>query len=261
MTRFDPTKSAAFLADAHLRRIPFANLSGPHAPKTISEAYEVQEELCKIWRDVYGEVSGLKIATTTKVMQELMGIDHPCGGFIFENRIHTSPATLSSKEFIHPMLECELAVRLRRDILSEGATLTPTDVRTAVGQAMAVFEIIEDRAADYSECDARSLIADNAWNAGVVCSTPVDVGADMDLNGLVGRLQVNGERQSEGLTDDPMGALAWVANLAIERGRPLRRGMTVITGSVIATLPIKPGDYFQFTLDQIGCTKVAMELS
>ena len=34
----------------------------------------------------------MKIATTTKVMQELMGIDRPTSGMIFARRIHASPA-------------------------------------------------------------------------------------------------------------------------------------------------------------------------
>ena len=37
-----------------------------------------------------------------------------------------------------------------------------------------------------------------------------------------------------------MGALAWVANLAADRGRPMTAGMVVITGSVITTVDIAP---------------------
>ena len=49
-----------------------------------------------------------------------------------------------------------------------------------------------------------------------------------------------------------MGALAWVANLAASRGRPLKAGMVVITGSVIPTLPIAPGETFAFALGPFG---------
>ena len=54
-----------------------------------------------------------------------------------------------------------------------------------------------------------------------------------------------------------MGALAWVANLAVERGRPLEAGMVVITGSVIATLPIAAGERFVFEIDGLGRTELA----
>ena len=66
--------------------------------------------------------------------------------------------------------------------------------------------------------------------------------AGFDLNGITGRLSRNGKEELSGKTDDPMGALAWVANLAAERGRPLKAGMVVITGSVVPTIDIGIGD-------------------
>ena len=55
-----------------------------------------------------------------------------------------------------------------------------------------------------------------------------------------------------GRTDDPLGALAWLANLAIERGRPIESGMLVITGSVVTTVDIAPGERLDFGLDGVG---------
>ena len=63
----------------------------------------------------------------------------------------------------------------------------------------------------------------------------------------------------EGRTDDPLGALAWCAALALERGRPLRAGMIVITGSVIPTFKVAGGDRIRFAVDGIG--EVAAELA
>jgi 2-keto-4-pentenoate hydratase len=51
-----------------------------------------------------------------------------------------------------------------------------------------------------------------------------------------------------------MGALAWLANNAVECGRPLGAGMVVITGSVIPTVDIAPGERLDFTLDGVGET-------
>ena len=53
------------------------------------------------------------------------------------------------------------------------------------------------------------------------------------------------------------GALAWIANLAADRGRPLEAGQVVITGSVIPTLPIAPGETFRFELDGIGSVEMS----
>ena len=112
--------------------------------------------------------AGRKIATTTKVMQQLMGIDHPCGGMIFASRVHRSPASIRKADFVNVRIECELAVRLGRDLPKEPQPYTRESVRRRRAEIMAAFELIEDRHADYKTCKALSLIADNAWNGGIV---------------------------------------------------------------------------------------------
>lgn len=258
MAPFDPRAAAQFIADAHERKADYCNLPGALEPPTIADAYAGQAALAELWSAKYGPVVGRKIATTTKVMQDLMGIDHPCGGMIFERRVHASPATLKADDYIHVMVECELAVRVSRDLDGPAGSHSAASVRPAVGQMMAAFELIEDRNAVYKECDARTLIVDGAWNAGIVIGAARAVPADMELNGLQGRLTVNGALRDEGKTDDPMGALAWVANLACEHGQPLRQGMVVITGSVLATLAIAPGEEFHFALDGVGETHMTL---
>jgi len=259
MADFDPVPAAQFIADAHRSRSPFENLKGTLAPSNFDEAYAVQEALSEIWKTDFGPVVGLKIATTTKVMQELMGIDHPCGGMIYKNRIHSSPASLKASDFMHMVIECELAVVLNADLTGQSSPYTAADVRPAVSEAMAVFELIEDRNAVYKDCEALTLTADNSWNTGIVAAQRVPVPADLELNGLAGKLLVDGAIRSEGPTDDPMGALAWIANHAVDRGRPLRKGMFVITGSVVATLPILPGEHFRFELENIGTCELTLE--
>jgi 2-keto-4-pentenoate hydratase len=252
MASFDPKAAAQAIAAQHAERRNFANLTGHLAPPSIADAYAAQEALAQIWTEERGAVAGLKIATTTKVMQALMGIDHPCGGMIFEKRMHASPAKLKAGDYIHVMVECELAVRLARDLDGPAGSHTAENVRDAVGDLMAAFELIEDRNAVYKETDVRTLIADDAWNAGIVTGLPRRLPVRFDLDGLKGQLTVDGQLRDEGLTDRPMEALAWIANLAAERGRPARKGMVIITGSLVATLPIATGETFKFEIDGIG---------
>ena len=58
------------------------------------------------------------------------------------------------------MVECELAVRVSRDLDGPAGSHTAASVRPAVGEIMAAFELIEDRNAVYKDCDARTLIVD-----------------------------------------------------------------------------------------------------
>jgi 2-keto-4-pentenoate hydratase len=255
---FDAAKAATFVADAHRNRAAYRNLPDDIAPKTIADAYAAQEELRKLWEPSLGPVAGLKIATTTKVMQQLMGIDHPCGGMIYAKRIQASPARLHKADFMNVVVECELAVRLAKDLPKSEVPYTRDMVRAAIGAVMPAFELIEDRHAVYKETSAASLIADNAWNGGIVLGPEHPLPAALELDGLAGVLEIDGKESKKGKTDDPLGALAWVANLAVERGRPMTAGMVVITGSCIPTLPIADGQTFSFSIDGLGLGAVTM---
>jgi 2-keto-4-pentenoate hydratase len=249
--------AALYLDQAHRTRARYQNLPGEIAPATLPDAYAVQEALCRSWEGRLGPIAGLKIATTTKVMQALMGIDHPCGGMIFASRVHTSPASIVKSDYGNVRLESERAVRLGRDLPGRDTPYTGADVRDAVSEVMAAFELIEDRFADYKSTKALSLIADNAWNGGIVIGEPIRAG-DRNLDGLAGRLIRNGLEVGTGKTDDPLGALAWLANLAIERGRPMEAGMVVITGSVMPPADVTPGERLTFIIDQVGETSATI---
>jgi 2-keto-4-pentenoate hydratase len=253
---FSPVEAARFLDEAHRTRARYQNLPEAIAPATVAEAYAAQAALCELWGPRLGPVAGLKIATTTKVMQQLMGIDHPCMGTIFASRVHPAPATIAKADYINVRIECELAVRLGRDLPRGATPYTRESVRAAVSHIMPAFELIEDRFADYKTSKALSLIADNAWNGGIVIGAAKPPAPGLELDGIAGALKSNGREVARGKTDDPMGALAWLANNAVECGRPLAAGMTVITGSVVTTVDIARGERLDFALDGIGETSL-----
>jgi 2-oxo-3-hexenedioate decarboxylase/2-keto-4-pentenoate hydratase len=244
--------AAQYIDEAHRTRARYQNLPESIAPRTVAEAYAAQAALCKLWEARLGPVAGLKIATTTKVMQQLMGIDHPCMGTIFAARVHASPATIAKADFINVRIECELAVRLGCDLPKSAAPYTREGVRAAVSEIMPAFELIEDRFAEYKATNALSLIADNAWNGGIVLGPAVPLPAGHDLDGIAGTLRSGGKEIGTGKTDDPLGALAWLANQAADVDRPMTAGMVVITGSVIQTMDIAAGERLDFALDGSG---------
>lgn len=250
-TAFDAEAAARWVQAQHAAKARFVNLPAPHTPRSIDEAYLVQEALHRVWTAERGPIVGLKIATTTKVMQRLMGIDHPCAGAIFEKSVHTTPAQIRFNAYQHLLIECELALRLVIDLPKKPVPWTRETVRPAISTLMPAFELIEDRHAHYPECRATSLIADNAWNGGIVLGRPRTL-PNAEVDGLDGELLVNGRAVGLGRTDDPLGALAWLANLAADRGRPLKANQVVITGSVLPTHPVAPGDTVRFRIAGLG---------
>jgi 2-keto-4-pentenoate hydratase len=246
-----PAAMAQWLWDARRQRLPYRNLPDDLRPTSTAQAYAGQEAYYRLAEPIYGPVAGAKIATTTKVMQQLMGIDHPCGGAIFARTIHRSPAKLRAADFVNLRIESEIALQLGADLPAARAPWTSAAVAPAVAGAMPAFELIEDRHADYKKTEALSLIVENCWNGGVVVGAPKPMPV-ADLVGIAGRLTMDGKVAGEGQAEDPCATLAWLANHLAERGRDLRAGMVVITGSVIPTVSIGSGERAVFAVEGLG---------
>jgi 2-keto-4-pentenoate hydratase len=242
---------ARHMWEARRARANYANLPEQLKPGSIAEAYAAQEVYHRLAEPVYGPVGGVKVATTTKVMQHLMGITHPCGGAIFARTIHRSPARIAKADFVNLRVESEIALMLAADMPAAQAPWSAASVVPFVAGAMPAYELIEDRNAVYTETQAVSLIVENCWNGGVVIGTPKPV-APSDIVGVGGRQTLKGKFVGDGKAEDPYATLAWLANLLAERGRDLEAGMVVITGSVIPTFSIAAGDRAVFSVDGLG---------
>ena len=152
-------------------------------------------------------------------------------------------------------------MRLGADLPGQGHTRD--SVAPAIAAVMPAFELIEDRNADYGAIDAFSLVADNCWNAGIVLGPPATAWRAPDLASAHGVLAVNGNLVGEGQGADalghPLNALAWLADMMAARGRPLERGMIVMTGSIVKTQFPAPGDRLEFTVDGVGAVAMTLE--
>ncbi|MBV9971486.1 MAG: hydratase, partial [Xanthobacteraceae bacterium] len=232
---------ARWMWEARQRREAHRNLPEELRPTSLAEAYAAQEVYHRLAEPVYGAVAGAKIATTTKIMQRLMGISHPCAGAIYARTIHASPARIRAADFVNLRVESEIALALGAGLPASGAPWTAGTVAPAVSGAMAAFELIEDRSADYAKSEASSLIVENCWNGGVVVGPPRPV-TTASLVGVKGKLTIDGAAVAEGRAEDPFATLAWLANTLAERGRGISAGMVVITGSVILTTSVAPGE-------------------
>ena len=126
-----------------------------------------------------------------------------------------------------------------------------------VAGATAAYGLIEDRNAVYADTQATSMIVENCWNSGVVVG-PIKAVKPSDILGVKGWQTLNGEAAGEGHAEDPYATLAWLANLLAERRRGMKAGMIVITGSLIPTSSISPGDRAVLTVD--GLAQVVLDV-
>ena len=252
--------AAEFLLAAHRGGRRFERLPAGIAPGSEAEAYRVQEALVA---GLALPVAGWKVALTSAAMRRVVpGIDQPCAGAVFAGRVHRSPAVLPRWALRRIGLECETMARLAGDLPDTGRPWTRESVAARVGAVAAAFELIDDREADYSNMNAFELIADNAWNGGVVVGPEVSGWQALDLAGARIRLEIDGKPAGAGRGGDAMGhpfePLAWLANNAIARGRPLKAGALVMTGSIVPTRFLEAGNRAVYTHEALG--RVELEI-
>ena len=257
---------AEALEAQHANRDRFEPLSGPLALDTLDEAYAAQRVLIQRWSaGARGPIAGYKIALTSKAVQELVGVDHPCAGAIFASTVHDSPATVKRADFVRRGLEFELCLRLGSALPGGPQPYTAESVRDAVDAAVPAFELVEDRNSDYSKLDANSLVADNCWCGGIVLGQATGDWRALDLASNPVRLEYTGGGRTETETavtgaalGNPLNALAWVANVLGGQGRPLEAGMWVMTGSTLKTRFAEAGDHANYTVEGLGSVEVSV---
>lgn len=256
----DLSAAADLLQREHDERKTFRSIRQNFAFDDVSVSYDIQAALVRriVERRSCATI-GYKIGLTSKRMQDMCRIPHPIAGHILDDRGHSSGATISLSEYVHLGAECEIAVRMGRDIDAASLPSTYEEIAEAVAAVAPALELIEDRHADYASLDMLTLVADNSWNAGVVLgefrtSWP-------DLAAIEGVLAVNGEEVDRGHGRDTLGhpfePLLWLAQHLIARGEMLRAGQIVMTGSLVPTRFPVAGDRYRFSLKGLGSVEAA----
>ena len=228
-------------------------------PAGLDEAYAIRGEFERIEiARGRGEVVGYKIGLTTPIMQQLCGVDEPCYGAIFATELHHGRAELATRSYCRLGIETEIAVRLGEDLPQGG---DHARVAGAVESCMAAIEVLEDLRHDYKRLSAAAMVAGNVWNAGAVVGAPVTDWRRLDLAEAAARLTINGREIGHGKGGDVMGnplnALAWLANKLAVDGAPLRRGMVVLTGSMVPIQYPQPGDRAVVEVTGLGTAELA----
>jgi 2-keto-4-pentenoate hydratase len=215
------------------------------APRDATEGYSMQRARARqLGAD---PPPGFKIGATAKGMRDYLGVDGPMAGFI-AGPIHRDGARLPFAEYLRPGVECEIALRLSRDI--PAGPLSRDAARGAVAACFPAIEVVENRYADFKAFGAASLVADQVFHAAAV------VGADAAfdphaLDGLTGVISHDGVELGRGpgsaLLGHPLAVLQWLADSAAAREfGGLRAGQVILCGSV--TPP--------FWLDRPGMVRV-----
>jgi 2-keto-4-pentenoate hydratase len=249
-------RAADALLAQHKAGVRFKPFGAQDGLVTIADAYDIQDKYVELLRREHGEATGYKVGLTSAAMQTFCGIDHPIAGVVLAKRVLASGATVRRADFGRLGLEFEIAVRIKSDI--PVTAQTSKTIAPFIDGVCAAIEVVDDRAADYTGLDVRSLVADNSWNAGIVLSRFAATWPDLQT--VPGMASKDGSPIGEGRGGDilghPFNSVAWLHSQLASRGGGLKAGQVVMTGSVMKTVfPTEDASY-RFELLGLGAVEV-----
>jgi 2-keto-4-pentenoate hydratase len=220
-------------------------------------AYAIQRAMVgRLERD--GAVAvGWKVGLTSAIGGRA-GAAGPIYGQLLSDMVVPQSEPIAASELHHPAVEGEIAFVLDRPLRGPGVTVA--DVLAATRGVRPAIEIIAGRLepGDHSVVD---FIADNAASARAVLGGALVPVAGLDLR-LVGMVQSSGgdvvaTGAGARVLGHPAASVAWLANALAAAGRQLDAGSFVLSGSLAAAVPARPGDAFTVEFDHLGTVSVS----
>lgn len=244
--------SASFDVQQVARRLVAARrdgglvLSTTVCPPERASAYAVQDSTV----DVLGGVGGWKVGA------EGPGLEPHCAPLPAPG-IFSTGVSLVGPPWRMRGIEVEVAVRFARDFVPGSPQVARGELQAAIDCVLPVIEVVESRLSAVREADPLSLLADLQCHGALVVGEPAAMdAAELDLRQVEAYLAFDGQPvascRGANPADDIWRLLSWLAWHAAQRGRPLRAGDIVTTGSCSGMLFAGEGMHVLADLKGIG---------
>lgn len=222
---------------------------------TIDDAYAISLDFLARRQREGERVVGKKIGVTSKVVQDMLGVDQPDFGFLTDAMQVGNGATvdIARAGLIQPRIEAEIAFVLNRGL--QGPGISAADVLDATAAVLPCFEVVDSRIQDW-RIRIIDTVADNASCGVFVLGDERVDPRTLDLPAVRVCMYKNGLPLSEGLGSavqgSPLNAVAWLANTLGAYGVALGSGDVILSGSLVPLAPACAGDRFEMDLAGIG---------
>ena len=258
--------SAAELVRQHAARETFGALAGAFAPADTDAAYCIQDGfIAQLMQQRHCALAGYKIAITTPAMRNMVGFQDSISGRLLADQLHHSGHAVRARDYVRLIVEFEIAFELARDLPADARPWTGATILEHVKCAYPALEIADDRNADYPSLkqSVLTLIADNAWNQGLVLGAPLSGLDAASIQALEGTAFIDGQEVGRGTGRDvlghPLDALAWLANHLAARGLSLHAGDVVTTGSLVKSQFPVAGNRIAFRVPGLGDVQLSVD--
>ena len=199
---------------------------------------------------------GWKVGLGAPASMEKLRIAAPVVGFLMQKAQLPSGATVSLKNYLRPVAEPEIAVRMARDL---GGGATAAAALAAIESIRPAIELADlDPAPAPDNLDV--VVAGDIYQRHVILCEQSRAGASLD--GIVSRTsrrnaEINRTADPEALTGKMGDIVAHVANTLAAFGEKLSAGDFIITGSITPPQMLDPDEpSFVHAVDPIGEVRV-----
>jgi len=183
---------------------------------------------------------GWKIGFNSPAIQAHFGLHSAVVGYLVNSGVVADGAKVPVGGWSAPAVEVEVAIRVGED--GGVAGLAPA------------LELVD---LDLPYDDIEPILAGNIFQRGVVFGDDIP-GADP--RAVVATVQRAGQFVAEGrLVEDPATTVAFVQSFLASFGATLEPGDRIIGGSVVAPLPVAPGDALEVSFGALGRLSVRFE--
>ena len=251
-------EAANWIKEQREAKRDFQNFNKMFNLESYEDAYLVQHALEAVWANK-GHVAGYKLALTSKVMQNMFGVNTSFKGNLFAKTILKGNQIISLSNYGRLGVEFELAIEIGEDFGTKFNNLTVEDCMHKSKAVFPAFELIDDRNADYSKVDLISQTADNSWNANTVLGSRLENFTNLDFSKNEVCKTINGQTEKSitgKALENPFNAVVWIAEFLKNRGLELKEGQIIMTGSTFSTYFPENGDTIEYEVCNVGSVKI-----
>jgi 2-keto-4-pentenoate hydratase len=243
------------VADRVSGRQPWKDILEDEPDLTIEEAYRIQFGLMKRLVAEGDAIVGYKAAYTTLAMQQQKGsgAGGPIAGAILRSANVPEGQPIRFVPNSRNAVEAEVAILLKQDL--QGPNVTATDAMRATAGLLPAIEVAVGPPGG-GERSRQMVIATHKTLGCIIVGGPLHSPRDLDLRleGMV--MEINGKIRGSATAVEVMGnpfnSVAFIANMAAANGERLRAGMILMTGSIIASIPVSAGDDVRIQFTRLG---------
>ena len=247
--------------------------------KNINDAYDIQNNVCKILEQNDETQFGYKIGGTAQNVRDIWNISEPFISPFYNVWHYLNNQTVEKEKGLTLGVESEFVFKIGTELNiddKKGQQLTLDDIYPLIDCVYPGYELIEPRIVYKDNADELNrgilnlpieiLIADLCWTGGIVIgqeSGLSDVGYsswkeydEKECRDAAVEIYINNQQEGIGygreVLDSPFNSLLYVYNQLLKNEQTIKQGQYVTTGTVTGCVFLDKGDTAESVFENIG---------